>query len=867
MLRAHESQSAPYVPTLLETYKRLASGSAYDEMIDERGEVRPHWQVLQQTIAQLGINELLRRQQDIARILRENGVTYSIYGDPQGLNRPWQMDAIPFLISSTEWQTLLQGIMQRAELLNMILADIYGERRLLRNGLLPLELIYLHSGFLRQCDQIRLPAWHQLVTYAVDLARGADGKLWVIGDRTQAPSGTGYALENRSTMMRILPDFFQGLQVHRISNYFQASQISFASMAPHHKESPYAAILTPGPLNETYFEHAYLASYLGYTLVQGADLTVRDGYVWLKSLSGLQQVDILLRRVDDSYCDPLELNELSQLGVAGLLECVRRNHVTVVNPLGSGVLENPGLMPFLPSIAKYFLGEELILPSVKSWWCGQEKECRYVLENLDKLIIKNISPHESHRSIFGNRLSAEKKELLIQQIKERPYLYVGQEMLTYSTSPSFIQGQLEPRYSVLRCFAFAQKQGYGVLPGGLTRSAPEPGSFLVSNQTGGTSKDTWVLLEDREETPIFVKTGQTRAALPKSIGVLPSRTAENLYWVGRYSERSLGTARVLRMVLRNLAEKGKLSRNEVDLAVYQTMLRTVTHFTMTYPGFASKDATSLMKNPDNELLSVTLDEERLGSLSNTLASLNRAAYVVRDLWSLDSWRVLDGIERLRQEYRYNKKVSLRNVQNLLDQLITSLVAFIGFNQESMSSEHGWILLDIGKRIERILLQVSMLRSTLVLKHSEQAEYDLMEAVLATEESLATYRYQFRSYLQLSSVLDLLLLDESHPRSMAYHLNRLQENIHKLPRKVVSHRLSEEGKLVLEASTHLKLADPEELAFCGENDGIRQKLDQRLSKISDLLFQTSNVIVRTYFSHTPTQQQSSAILQNPLKEML
>jgi len=845
----------PSLSSLVENYKRLVAGSIFDEMIDERGEVRSHWQILQQTINQLGINELMRRQADIARILRENGVTYSVYGDPQGLNRPWQMDSIPFLISSAEWKILNEGLAQRAELLNMILADIYGERRLLRNGLLPLELVYQHSGFLRQCDQIRLPGWHQLVTYAADLARGTDGRLWVIGDRTQAPSGTGYALENRSTMMRILPDFFQGILVHRISNYFHTSQSSFASMAPSHKESPRAAILTPGPLNETYFEHAYLASYLGYTLVQGADLTVRDGYLWLKSLSGLQQVDILLRRVDDSYCDPLELNGFSQLGVAGLLDCVRRKNVAVVNPLGSSVLENPGLMPFLPSIAKYFLGEELILPSVASWWCGHEKECRYVLDNLESLIIKNISPQAGHRSIFGNRLNPEKKEALKRQILARPYLYVGQEMLTYSTSPSFIQGQLEPRYSVLRCFAFAQKQGYGVMPGGLTRSAPEPGSFVVSNQTGGTSKDTWVLLDEPEESPIIVKTDQ-KAALPKSIGVLPSRTAENLYWVGRYAERALGTARVLRMVLRNLAEKGKFSRNESDIAVYKTMLRTVTHFTMTYPGFTGKEANTLMKNPDNELISVAMDEDKTGSLGSTLGSLNRSSYAIRDLWSLDSWRVLDSIERLRQENRHNKRISLRNVQNLLDQFITSLVAFLGFNQESMSSEHGWVLLDIGRRIERILLQVSMLRSTLVLKHTESAEYDLMEAVLAAEESLTTYRYQFRSYLQLSTVLDLLLLDESHPRSMAYHLNRLQENINKLPRTVISHRLSEESKLVLEATTHIKLSNPDELAFCEENSVIREKLDERLAKISELMFQASNIIVRTYFSHAHTQQQTS-----------
>jgi uncharacterized circularly permuted ATP-grasp superfamily protein len=363
---------------------------SYNELLNEDGSLRPHWQTLFNSFSAIAPAEMQERAQDILRFLKENGVTYNVYGDPAGLNRPWHLDVIPFLISEPEWQIIEAGLIQRANLFDLILKDLYGEQKLIKEGLLPLDLIYNHAGFLRQCSGIKLPGKKSLVIYAADMARSPDGKIWVLNDRTQAPSGSGYALENRLAIARILPELFSGLKVRHLSPYFIELRQTLQSLAPPGTPNPRIVILTPGPNNETYFEHSYLSSQLGYTLVQGQDLMVKDNRVWLKTLSGLEKVDVIIRRVDDNYCDPLELKEDSHLGVSGLLQAVRSGNVAIANPLGSSILENPGLMGYLPQIARHLLGEELKLPTIATWWCGEAKALQYVLANIETLVIKKI---------------------------------------------------------------------------------------------------------------------------------------------------------------------------------------------------------------------------------------------------------------------------------------------------------------------------------------------------------------------------------------------------------------------------------------------------------------------------------------------
>mgnify|MGYP003663163889 FL=1 len=361
-----------------------------DEMYSLNSGMKPYWNKLLTEFDTLGITGLTARQKDIDWLLSENGVTYNVYNDPKGMHRPWNLNVVPFMLHQDEWTKVEAGLKQRAELLNLVLKDVYGERKLIKNGIVPYEVIYGHRGFLRQCSGMELKLERYLSIYAADLCRGTDGRLWVVNDRTEAPSGMGYALENRSTTSRILSDMYAEMKVKRLSGFFQEFNQMLIDAAPGKKENPTIVILTPGSHNETYFEHAYMASFLGYPLVQGNDLVVRDGFLWMKSLQGLKQIDVVLRRVDDAFTDPLELREDSHLGVAGLLDVVRRKNVAVINPIGSGVIENPGLIPFMPAIAKYFLDEELKLPQIASWWCGQEKERNYVLEHISELVIKRI---------------------------------------------------------------------------------------------------------------------------------------------------------------------------------------------------------------------------------------------------------------------------------------------------------------------------------------------------------------------------------------------------------------------------------------------------------------------------------------------
>jgi len=460
-----------------------------------------YWKIFFNSFSQLGEDEILNRKQDMMRFLKENGVTYNIYGDPQGFNRPWKLDIIPFLISKEEWELIESGLVQRATLFDLILKDIYGERTLLKSGLLPMEIIYNHTGFLRQCAGIHLPGKNHLVLYTADMARTVDGKIWVLNDRTQAPSGSGYALENRLTMARIVPELFNGLKVRRLSPYFHSSRNALTSIAPVNNKEPRIVILTPGPSNETYFEHAYLASYLGFTLVQGNDLIVRDNYVWLKTLGGLEKVDVILRRLDDIFCDPLELKEDSQLGIPGLLQAVRQGNVSIANPLGSSVIENPGLIPFLPAIAKSLLGEELKLPSIASWWCGQPSALDYVLNNISTLVIKRISRRSNTgTSVDATSLDSNQLNELKQRIKAQPHLFVGQEKANFAASPSLVDGKIEPRDALFRSFAVSNNGTYIAMEGGLTRTSGDHGNYIISNQMGGISKDTWIISAESGST-------------------------------------------------------------------------------------------------------------------------------------------------------------------------------------------------------------------------------------------------------------------------------------------------------------------------------------------------------------------------------
>ena len=886
-------------------------GGQIDEMLNRDGHIHPHWHTFMQALDTLGLAEIESLDKEVQRLLRENGVTYVLHGEQQG-HRPWELDPIPFIISNTDWQTISDGLTQRAELLNLILTDLYGERTLIKDGVIPPEVVYTHGGFLRACVGLVPSEFPFLLNYAADLARGSDGNIWILGDRAQAPSGAGYALENRTVLARALPNLFGEVGVHRLSFFFRALQNSVADLqyqlesairiAPHQIDNPHVVLLTPGPLNETYFEHAYLASYLGYTLVQGDDLTVWDGRVWLKSIDGLRPVDIILRRVDDIFCDPLELRQDSRLGVAGLMEAIRQGNVIVINPPGSGVLENPGLIPFLPGIAKRLMGEDLRLPSVATWWCGQPKEREYVLANLETLVIKTIHRQPGEHSLFGTQLSKTALDTLRIRINENPHLYVGQEHVHLSTTPSLIEGKLEPRRAILRCFLFAEKEGYAVMPGALTRCAGERDELTISIQDGGISKDTWVLASEPEPHVSLWQRRITEVRGPASTNPagLSSRAAENLFWVGRYAERAEGQARLLRIMLDKVKMSkmgletstlgevppstifteivGEDARDVSELAYLRSMLHSLTGLKSSHPGFVSKDEQSL----ESALLSIMRDTENSGSLVSTLQALLSAAYAVRDRWSTDTWRVMNNIEDLcaaldkrtsedggtdaeiltdlaSQETELASAEARDHddrdrVTSELDQLMIFLSALSGLHAESTTQTIGWISLDMGRRIERALLLIVLCRSSLVAVQDDWIDRLLLESVLAAAESLITYRSRYRAGLHFPTALELLLLDEHNPRSLLYQLKRLEAQIRVLPREKLGYRLSEEEQLILEALTQLQLSNTVDLSERSEHTTQRQGLEKLLVRLAQILIAISDVLTQTYFSHVQGPQQ-------------
>ena len=828
---------------------------AYDEMYAGEGKILPHWQVLMQELDQLGREGLERRHLEAQRLLRENGVTFNIYDGLHGMARPWELDPIPLFISAEEWTIIEAGLVQRAELLNLVLADIYGPQQLLKEGLLPPELVFGHAGFQRSCVGSIKAGDRALTICSSNLARGPDGRMWVIDDRAQSPSGAGYALENRMVMTRIAPALFRDCHVRRLAGFFQPFRDRLASLAPQNREDPRIVVLTPGPYSPSYFEHAYLANYLGYTLVQGDDLSVRDGRVWLKSLEGLHQVDVILRRVDDAYCDPLELREDSRLGVTGLLQSARLGHVAIANPIGSCVLENPGLLAFLPGIAKHFFGEDLMLPSVATWWCGQENERRFVLENLEKLVIKTIHRTRGYRSIFGAQLTQSEQAELRERILHKPYLYTGQEMVSFSTAPSLVDGQVEPRHAILRSFLVAGEGGYIAMPGGLTRIASREGELVVSNRAGGLSKDAWVLSNEPVEYVSLWRKPKQDQVLQFRTEPLPSRAADNLFWAGRYVERAEGTARLLRAIYL-LRRELRDANGGMTISYLHNLLRALTHVTGTYPGFVDEDAEKLLKNPRPELRSLLQDASRVGSLTSTLQAFGQVAMTVRDHWPTEIWRIIDAI---RQDWADDEETpgpGNYRTQDRLDHLIMQLVAFSGLTAESMARESGWLLLDIGRRLERALGLISLLRATLVPGMDDATKGQLMETVLIICDSLNTYRRRYHSYMHLPTVLELILMDPHHPRSLAYQLNCLQQHVAELPRTQVSHRLGEDERAVLEAFTALRLADAVELSRIGESDGYCKGLEELLSAQTESLWQLSEVITGTYFSHSQPPQQLS-----------
>ncbi|MBV8925366.1 MAG: circularly permuted type 2 ATP-grasp protein [Bradyrhizobium sp.] len=732
-----------------------------DEYIGEDGP-RAVWTRFFDAFASLSPADIERRFGAADRHLKEAGVTYRAPGE--SADRHWALSHLPLLIGESDWQQLSSGIAQRAQLLEMVLRDLYGEGKLIADGAIPAAAIAGSNEYLRQVCGIRPPGGRYLSLYAADVGRGPDGRWWVLGDRTQAPSGAGYALENRLVLSRAFASLYKSMNVERVAPFFEAFRDGLRGSAD--RDEPRIGVLTPGSFSETYFEHATLARYLGFLLVEGDDLAVSGGRVHIRTVAGLKRLDVLLRRVDSNSLDPLELDASSHLGVPGLIDVLRKDGVVVANMPGSGVLEARALLGFLPSLCRRLLGENLMMPHIATWWCGQKAAREAVLSRLDDVAIegaygRGVPGFESDGPVLASELSRADRERLVAAIEERGIDFVGQELVRLSTTPVWDQGRIVPRPFVLRVFAAATPQGWTIMPGGFCRIAEQLDARAVSMGGGARAADVWVVSDKAVSTHTLLP-GTDTVRIRRIAGVLPSRAADNLFWLGRYLERAEATLRLVRTLGTQQRDPGKGSSSLQHAAErIQRMLVTwgaVTQLSRSQPAKVAAEALQA--------------EERFGSCLSLVRSAQRTATSLRERLSPDAWQVITEMTaRLAEEVEDDD-----GIVSAAELTLQELASFAGLAQENMNRAAGWRFLEMGRRAERAINTTRFARQ---FAYDEATDEDL-DVLLTLVDCQITYRSRYLVAPSLAPVRDLAVLDPYNPRSVAFQVQALTEHIASLP---------------------------------------------------------------------------------------
>ncbi|HEV7359830.1 MAG TPA: circularly permuted type 2 ATP-grasp protein, partial [Mycobacterium sp.] len=816
-------------------------GAGYDEFLDEHGKVRPAWTELADTVAERGRTGLNQLRSVVHSLIDNDGITYTEVDPASGHAlepRPWSLDTLPVVVSAADWETLEAGLVQRSRLLDAVLADLYGPRSLLTDGMLPPELVFAHPGYVRAANGIEVPGHHQLFMHACDLSRLPNGNFEVNADWTQAPSGAGYALADRRVVAHAVPDLYERIAPRPTTPFAQALRLALIDAAPDVAQDPVVVVLSPGIYSETAFDQAYLATLLGFPLVESADLVVLDGKLWMRSLGTLKRVDVVLRRVDARYADPLDLRTDSRLGVVGLVEAQRRGTVTVVNTLGSGILESPGLLRFLPELAERLLGEAPLLNTAPVYWGGIAKERSHLLTNLSSLLIKSTVGGET---LVGPTLSSIQLAELAARIENMPWQWAGQELPQFSSAPTDHAGVLSSAGIGMRLFTVAQRGGYAPMIGGVGYVlAPGPAAYTL---TTVAAKDIWVRPTERvrAETitlPTEVPRVKTAAG---TWGVSSPRVLSDLFWIGRYGERAESTARLL-MAARDRFHVYRHQQDTEESACVPVLMAALGRITGTDTG-ADNDPAEMIAIVPSTLWSLTVDPGRAGSLIQAVEGLALAARSVRDQMSNDTWVVLANVERALA-HRPEPPQSLAEADTLLAsahaRTLAGMLTLSGVASESMVRDVGWSMMDIGKRIERGLWLTALLGTTLTTVRGPAAEQTIIESTLVACESSVIYRRRTVGQVSVAAVTELMLFDANNPRSLLYQLERLRANLRDLPSASGSSRPE---RTVEEISMMLRRSDPAQLEGVAA-DGHRAKLADLLAVIHTELRDLAEVITAT-----------------------
>jgi uncharacterized circularly permuted ATP-grasp superfamily protein/uncharacterized alpha-E superfamily protein len=778
-------------------YQPLAG--AADEMLGPDGQVRPVWRHFVERFSAMDAEDREHRMDKADRYLRDAGVFYRAYGGgASNAERSWPLSHVPVLIDGKEWQKLAEGLVQRAELLERCVADIYSENRLVQEGFLPASLIAANPEYLRPVVGLK-PAnsGHFLHFMAFEIGRGPNGDWWVLSDRTQAPSGAGFALENRVATTRAYSDIYAEIHVHRLAAFFGAFRDALQARKTHSDDR--IAILTPGPANETYFEHAYIARYLGFMLLEGEDLTVVNNQVMVRTVAGLKPVSVLWRRLDAEYADPLELNQRSQIGTPGLVQALRAESVTVVNAIGSGILETRALLAFLPAISRRLMNEDLKLPSIATWWCGQKSEREHVAKNLDRMIIgpafSSLAFFDEPESQLGSVL-AEKDKDFLKRLRQDGSRLVGQEIVKLSTTPAFVGGKLAPRPMALRVFAARSRDGWQIMPGGFARIGASEDVSAIAMQKGGAVADVWIV----SDTPVKWSTllPPEESFTRNMPGSLPSRAADNLFWLGRYIERAEGALRILRAWHGRFAEYADRK---------QPLLANVSAY------LAKLDIDT------NE----TVPESLMRNISSALYSASN----IRDRFSADGWLALNDLAKTTREFR-EKVQPGDDATGAMTVLLRKLAGFAGLVHENMYRFTGWRFLSIGRYLERGL------HMSRLLGHfsGPDAPDGALDMLIEIGDSVMTHRRRYNVATARLTVTDLLALDSLNPRSILYQLNEIKAEVEQLPNAIVQGQMSPFYREALRLYSTLALMMPESMTV-----DVYDRLETDMENFSDLLART------------------------------
>jgi uncharacterized circularly permuted ATP-grasp superfamily protein/uncharacterized alpha-E superfamily protein len=810
-----------------------ADAGDYDEMVDGAGQIRAHWRPLVGALRTIPATALSDRVERIYRQYQDSALAYGPETDRSATEARRPFDILPLVLPNSEWQALTAGLAQRARLLDRLLGDLYGERRVLSERLMPAALAHANPRFLRPCAGLPAAGGTSHVhVYSADVVRGADGAWRVLADRVQAPAGIGFALQNRTILARTLPEIFRAQAVQRIEPFFEQWRDGLAALAPRRDGAPRIVVLTPGPFNAAYFEHIYLARQLGAKLVEGGDLTYRDGRVYVKTLGVLQPVDVILRFIDGDYCDPVELRGNSMIGVAGLLQAVRNGTVVVVNGLGASLAETPALRPFLPRLAEALLGESLAIPSVDTEWLGDPRSFADLPDRLGEVQVRPAFATRREELAFHAHIAQAGPDALLEAVHRRPLAYVAEARMRRSVTPIWTPDGLYPQPVTMRVFLTARDGAYQAMPGGLSQVPRPTTGDVVPLDAAQVGKDTWVLIGEEHDMVALHRSPPPTATLHHPPDELLSRSADDLFWLGRYTERLDNAARMMRSALLRIVVDQLSHGQQQELHL---LIRI-----MSEARLISATVADWLPDPSALRRAISEASARGNRLQDIFRAIQRIAQSLHDRLSGDMWQVVTGLLRQALERLDSDAQNVDRLISALDHLVAAIAAFGGMAAENMTRGSGWRFLDMGRRLERGIYGATVLKNVLT---TQGAELEIaLSLALELFDSTITYRSRYLSAVQTASVVDLTLDDDSNPRGVMFQLRALADHLDALAASLDATAARQELALVEQARATLR-----EVSGHGVDELPVSDLVDRLETIRQRLMLLSDAITRAYFS--------------------